>query len=230
MADDSIKPSQLTDEKNLFQLYRLSYKFPSSRFNLFSTIFIGLLSASYLAWGREIHAEGRLLRATINFGTTLAPSILGFLIAGFTVFVTITKPGVFSAMAKKEFKKTGQSYLKYNLSAFMLAFSHYVTYLAICTLLIYFGQPNGPITQTMKWIGKIISSEVLDGYRILASISSIIFSCWTWYLIMLLKSFIYNVYQVVVTSVRWDLEEEEKNTHKNIQRKMKRPVSRQIIN
>ena len=211
MAADHITPAQLTEEKSLLQLYKLTYSFPVSRFNVLSTLFIGICCAAYLSWVQPGGTEaGVLLKETLKLGMSLVPSILGFLIAGFTVFVTVTKPGVFSAMAKKEFAESGQSYLKYNLSAFMLAFAHYVAYLAVCVLLIYFGQPNGPLTKIALWTASLTESHASLTYNVLLSACAIAFACWTWYLVMLLKSFIYNVYQVVVTSVRWDLEEEVK--------------------
>jgi hypothetical protein len=211
MAVDEINPAQLTEEKNLFQLYMLTYSFPTSRFNVISTFIVGACCVSYLFWVRPGGGEaGILLKEILKFGISLVPSILGFLIAGFTVFVTVTKPGVFSAMAKKEYAKSGQSYLKYNLSAFMLAFSHYVAYLGLCVLLVYFGQPNGPLTQIAKWLSSLAACNISVSYNALVSACAVAFACWTWYLVMLLKSFIYNVYQVVVTSVRWDLEDEVK--------------------
>jgi hypothetical protein len=174
-----------------------------------STFLIGICCASYLSWVRPGGGEaGALLKEILKLGISLVPSILGFLIAGFTVFVTITKPGVFSAMAKKEYAKSGQSYLKYNLSAFMLAFSHYVAYLGLCVFLVYFGQPNGPLIQIAKWLSSLGTCNSSASYNALVSACAVAFACWTWYLVMLLKSFIYNVYQVVVTSVRWELEDE----------------------
>lgn len=211
MAVDQITPAQLTEEKSLLQLYKLTYSFPVSRFNILSTGCVGICCAVYLSLAHPGGTEAAaLLKETLKLGISLVPSILGFLIAGFTVFVTVTKPGVFSAMAKKEFENSGQSYLKYNLSAFMLAFAHYVAYLGACVLLIYFGQPNGPLTQIARWAAFLISNNVSGTYNVLLSVCAIAIACWTWYLVMLLKSFIYNVYQVVVTSVRWDLEEEIK--------------------
>ena len=102
----------------------------------------------------------------------------------------------------------------------MLAFAHYVAYLAVCVFLIYFGQSNGPLTQITKWLAAQIYGNANVAYKVLLSACAIAFACWTWYLVMLLKSFIYNVYQVVVTSVRWDLEDEAKRadaspSHKN---------------
>lgn len=206
MVDKSVSAVQLTEEKNLLQLYWLSYKFPVSSFNIFSTIFLGLIFSGYLFLILGKMEIGPILKEIVKLGVALVPSILGFLIAGFTVFVTITRPGVFAAMAKKEFQKSGQSYLKYNLSAFMLAFAHYVAYLATCVLIVYFGQPNGALTMLVKWFARHIFPNPVWGYELIVAVLTVIFSCWTWYLVMLLKSFVYNVYQVVVTSVRWELE------------------------
>lgn len=110
MAADQITPAQLTEEKSLFQLYKLTYSFPTSRFNVVSTFLVGVFCAAYLSWVRPGGSEaGALLKETLKLGISLVPSILGFLIAGFTVFVTVTKPGVFSAMAKKSSQKVGRA-------------------------------------------------------------------------------------------------------------------------
>lgn len=181
---------------------------------------VGIAFTGLMISGGAGQTPGAVLRSILNLGMTLVPSILGFLIAGFTVFVTITRPGVFSQMAKMEFGGTGQSYLKHNLSAFMLAFAHYVCYLSINVLIAFFGQPNGLVVQMLKSIGSIFQVGSIDGYVAIASIAVVAFSCWTWYLVMLLKSFIYNVYQVVVTSVRWDLEMEVATARKLRHRKL----------
>ena len=211
MADEPIAASQLTEEKNLLQLYKLSYKFPVSSFNVISTSLVGFGFGIYLWLILGRNEVGPILKEVLKLGISLVPSILGFLIAGFTVFVTITRPGVFAMMARKQFRKTGQSFLKYNLSAFMLAFAHYIAYLGICVLLVYFGQPNGALTSLARWGATWFFADPKWGYDLIVAGFTVLFASWTWYLVMLLKSFIYNVYQVVVTSVRWELEDHERN-------------------
>jgi hypothetical protein len=157
--------------------------------------------------------QQRLLRKSIGFGYSIIPSVLGFLIAGFTVFVTFTKPGVFSAMARREFSNTGQSYLKYNMSAFVLAFFHYLVYLSVVFILLFFGGSKGFLKNIVIWFDNHVSNiSCLDFnyYFIAVSVLAVLMASWTWYLLMLLKSFVYNVYQVVITGVRWDLEEEDR--------------------
>lgn len=192
------------EENSLLQLYLLSYKFPQSKFNCKSTCIIFILSALYLytTWDKKNSFE--IFSSTLDFGASIVPSILGFLIAGFTVFVTITKPGVFSLMAKKEFENTGQSYLKHNLSAFILAFVHYLSYLSMVFIIKVFVIKN-PIFSTAL---SLLKNECIDLKKFIIIIFTATLISWTWYLIMLLKSFIYNVHQIVVTSVRWELDNE----------------------
>lgn len=191
------------DETSLFQLYLLSYKFPYSKFNYATTVICFILSVIFLSYNNNSY---KVFIKTLEFGAAIVPSILGFLIAGFTVFVTITKPGVFSLMAKKQFENTGQSYLKHNLSAFILAFVHYLAYLSIVFLIKIFIVDNLYISKILI----LLKNECINYENIIKIIVTSFFISWTWYLIMLLKSFIYNVYQIVVTSVRWELENEKK--------------------
>lgn len=208
MGSSAISSSNLTKEKSLWSLYLLSYKFPTSRFNLWSTFAVAILLGMYSILGNPRHEElANTLREIIKLGVSLVPSILGFLIAGFTVFVTVTKSEIFAFMAVREYENTGESYLKYNLSAFMLAFAHYIAYLSTCVFLAYFGQPNGPLPVILKLVAaQVHYSPSFSVYKAMVGFSLILFGAWTWYLVMLLKSFIYNTYQVVTTTVRWTLE------------------------
>ena len=119
-------PKDLTREKSLFALWRLSFKFGQSRFNLITALLVSALIFRFV-WLVPDHSElitGQL-RRLVTAGIALAPSTLGFLIAGFTVFVTVIRIDVFLAMAQKEKSNTGESFLKYNLSPFMVVFVHY---------------------------------------------------------------------------------------------------------
>lgn len=202
-------PNDLTKEKSLFALWKLSFKFGQSRFNLIIALLVAALIFRFVYLVPD-HPEliAGQLRRLLTAGIAFAPSTLGFLIAGFTVFVTVIRIDVFLEMARREKPKTGESFLKYNLSAFMVVFVHYVAYLFCCITLDLFIQPDGlaSIALTNARTYPELACQV-DKVKYWVSGGLLVFmGGWTVYLVMLLKSLVFNVYHVTLTAVRWEWE------------------------
>jgi hypothetical protein len=202
-------PSDLTKEKSLFAVWLLAFKFKQSRFNL---IMAGLIGAVLLRYVQLSEGQSEqiiaLLRRLVTSGITLAPSTLGFLIAGFTVFVTVIRIDVFLEMAKREKTGSGESFLKYNLSPFMVVFVHFVAYLFTCIVLDLMIQPGGlaSIAISNARTYPEINCAVNQARYLLSGSLLIIMGTWTIYLVMLLKSLAFNIYHVTITAVRWEWE------------------------
>ena len=202
-------PKDLTKEKSLFALWRLSFKFEQSRFNLIAALLVSGMIPRFV-WLVPEYPElitGQL-RRLVTAGIAFAPSTLGFLIAGFTVFVTVIRIDVFLEMAQREKPGTGESFLKYNLSAFMVVFVHYVTYLFCCITLDLFIQTGGLASVALANARTYpeIAGQV-DTVKYWVSGGLLMFmGGWTVYLVMLLKSLVFNVYHVTLTAVRWEWE------------------------
>ena len=214
-----VKPTRadITREKTLFALWRTASKFPKRKFNWIIAACIGLLLARYsaLMW-EQPDTLWLLFRKIESTGFTFATSILGFLVAGFTVFVTVTRLDMFLKMAKTEKSETGESVLKYNLSAFIVTFVHYVCYLFACLLCELFLQPNGlaSVAYQNALTYPNLATFLPDVRTSVAAFLLVSFGSWTVYLVMLLKSFIYNVYQVTTTSVAYEWKQEEEAARK----------------
>jgi hypothetical protein len=210
MADPSA--SDLTREKTLFALWRTAFKFPRRAFNWIVTACVALLLARYcaLVWDQP-QTIMALFRKVETTGLSFATSILGFLVAGFTVFVTVTRIDMFLEMAKREKRGTGESHLKYNLSAFIVAFVHYVSYVFACLMCELFMQPGGlaSVAVANARLYPNLASLVPKAQPWVASALLVAFGSWTAYLVMQLKSFIYNVYQVTTTSVAYEWVKED---------------------
>lgn len=210
-ANDFIDPAGLHNEKSMWDLYKLSFKFPSSKFNAlaFLIAFFSLIFYCYHI-NPTISDLSKNIRTTLAFGASLAPAVIGFLVAGFTIFVTVTKVELFNFMAIMKYKETNESYLKYNMSAFMLSFIHYCAFIFTCAILTIFAQPNGPLVLLTKYFFNLIPTCFgLNFYEDFLKIFFSIFGAWCIYLIMLLKTFVFNIYQVLCTTVRWSLESGE---------------------
>lgn len=215
----SPKPEDLTKEKSLLALWLVSFKFPYSRFNVAITACVALALARYcqLSWDRPdvILSTFRKLEAT---GLAFSTSILGFLVAGFTIFVTISRIDMFLMMARMEKPKTGESFLKYNLSAFIVAFAHYISYIFFCLMAELFFQPSGIISVSVANAATypMLAGHIPLVHKVGASSLLVLLGTWTSYLVLLLKSFIFNIYEVTVTSIRYEwLEQDKAEREKN---------------
>lgn len=213
----TIKPADLTKEKSLFDLYLLSYKFPTSRFNLGIAIFAFVATAIYCYFtGNNFPALVKFYKDTIDIGLSFSTAILGFLVAGFTIFATVSNPDVFVKMASTEYENTGESYLKYNLTQFALVFCHYASYVFICILIKIFAS-DGTLVRGLTQLAinfDLASAGSLSTFSRYLLIAVAIFLCtWTVYLVMLLKSFIFNTFTAVTTMVRWEMQAQSKNKH-----------------
>jgi hypothetical protein len=120
---------ELTKEKNLWQIYLLSRQIPSSKFNRISLILGMVLMVIHVSTtNQETHemAERVLKWSELGFGFAL--STLGFLIAGFTVFATLSKPSLLLEMACQQHDESKLSYLKYNIFIFFRVFIYYLVF------------------------------------------------------------------------------------------------------
>lgn len=209
------KLSDLTREKTLLALWLTSFKFRQKSFNYVVTAAVALGLARYcqLDWDQPqiLMAAFRKIQST---GFSFATSILGFLVAGFTVFVTVIRIDMFLTMAKMEKTDTGESVLKYNLSAFIITFVHYTSYIFVCLISELFLQPGGLAAiflANAKTYPNLVS--IVPVVHSLCSAALLVgLGAWTVYLVLLLKSFIYNVYQVTTVSVAyaWQSSDEAK--------------------
>lgn len=207
------KSSDLTREKTLLALWRTSFKFAQRRFNYVLAAVVAIALARYcqLDWDQPqtLMAAFRKIEGT---GFSFATSILGFLVAGFTVFVTVIRIDMFLTMARMEKGKTGESVLKYNLSAFIVTFVHYTSYIFVCVISELFLQPGGLATvafanaQTYPFFAPWAPLA----HSLCAATLLVVFGSWTAYLVLLLKSFIYNVYQVTTVSVAYAWQQADK--------------------
>jgi hypothetical protein len=135
----------------------------------------------------------------LGFGST----ILGFLIAGFTIFSTLSKPEMFLRLQEVQYKNTGMSYLKVNFFTFVEVFVVYIFYMLICLAIKIFCAKNGLASGL---VGASHSNPIF-GYYIdkqwLINGGYVCFATLSFISLLSLKSFIFNTYHTVMTSVVW---------------------------
>lgn len=193
-------PTELTSEKSLWNVYVLSRRIRAS----WVQVALNTLAVAFLAINSFLlqPTTAPLLtdaRSWANSGFNFTITTLGFLIAGFTIFMTVAKPDMMLAMMDHLDKETGLPTLKKNLFAFMRVFIAYLVCAGIYLFVILFCQSGGVASSLVKLLPA--SSCVRD---VLIKVGYVVLGSSFVYLLLMLKSFIFNVYAIVMNILRWE--------------------------
>jgi hypothetical protein len=199
-SDEVIR--DLLAERSLSEIYLTSRKIPFSSFNNGVGLLFGICGAvQSFAMDNEAALKQISSIATLVFNSTI--SLLGFLLAGFTFFATVADKRLFCQMAIAK-HESGLSYLKYNLFLFMRVF---VEFLTVCIfslfLIIFLGDGTGVRLLLPKLVGSG-SMPPLVLNSLTSVFTGILIGVFA-YLLMQLKSFIFNICHVVMTSIAWEV-------------------------
>jgi hypothetical protein len=199
--------AELTAEKNLFDVYKKAKGLHRNKFNQFVTLLALAVfcSVSALALCGENFGRSEIVKQTyaiVDLMLNVSVSMLDFLLAGFTILATMSKTDMLMALAQVQYPKSNISYLKYSYFMFMRVMIYYFLMTVLCICIKFFG----PVLQS---VFRIVSTNEVENVKWVLSISIyIIIGTFTFYILSMLQSFIYNVYSVVMTMVRWEFEAE----------------------
>jgi hypothetical protein len=205
-----LDPAEITKEVDLWDIYVQSRKLPEGRLSKrvakpFSWAILVILSIYAALSNKPVNELANEVRSLADLGFNFSISILGFLVAGFTIFATVTKPNLFIKLAKVKHTKSGLSYLKYTFFVFMYVFIAYLSFTLFCLLIKLLASPSGVISTALICLSNY--PEHIDlSKRILAGVGIATLGTWAFHLIILLQSFIFNIYITVMTSIRWEIQ------------------------
>ena len=213
MANTDFEPKDLTKEKSLWDVYIESRKIPSSRFNDLTTLAVAtlLILNAYLT-KTPIKELLELVRKSSDAGLAISLSTLGFLISGFTIFATISQPALSIKMSEIRHPESNLSTLKHNYFIFLRVFIYYLCFAFFCLLITMLGHQGGLVALAVSYFDCMPLLK-----PVLVKTSYVILFTGYFYLLIQLKSFIFNIYHAVMTSLRWkaegyDKEEGNQNT------------------
>jgi hypothetical protein len=199
-----IDPAELTKEKCLYDIYKTTHVFERNKFN---SISIGLVFLSLVAYclitSEDYNTIANKTRVLADLGISLVANLLGFLIAGFTIFATFGDKDFFMFLAVSKHDKYDISYLKYSFFTFMKVFIVYSFFGAICICIKLFCDKGGLISI-------LFESNILNTFmtkKTASCVSYTLIGTYMFYLFIVLKVFIFNVYHVVMTKIRWEFEQ-----------------------
>lgn len=197
----TFNPEDLTKERSLQDVYKLTKKIKVNSFDFYFTLLLVILlsiNAICLSSSPELISSIRQWTPLV-FGFTT--TTLGFLITGFTIFATINKPELFLSLMEYKHPLYGISYLKYVYGVFMRVFIYFIFWSVIYLLVLLFGQENGLATKLLRALmfshcTKVVGVQIL---YILVGSSAV-------FLVLTLKTFLFNIYAMLMQSLRWEVE------------------------
>lgn len=196
----------LLREKSLWAVYVRSRSIPFSWLNNAAGVIVAIAVGIASCWSTTVAdvANHLSVLSVLAFNTSI--SLLGFLLAGFSFFATVSDKSMFCRMAEVQHKESGLSYLKYNFYVFMRVFFEYSVVAVVSFLLVVILQPDSGTRLVLnRLLDSIMSPQ--GSICVLSGALGLLAGSFA-YLLLQLKSFIFNVFHVVMTSIRWALEDE----------------------
>jgi hypothetical protein len=192
-------------EKNLWRVYVVSRKFKDTKFNTaircmtigFLVLFLVL---NEFLFPDRILSISSMRAAVISWasdGVGYASQVLGFLIAGFTIFATLAQPRLLTRLAQTYYKETNVSNLKFMFFNFIVVIAQYVAFVAWCLVIKIFFIENGPGAAVMVKLSQlhVLIRPVCVYFVVFITIF------WFVNVLIILKSFVWNVYQSLLISI-----------------------------
>ncbi|WP_155616496.1 hypothetical protein [Xanthomonas translucens] len=202
MNEPDLGPGSFTAETSLWQIYKSARRIPSSRFNVYTTLVVAVLvgGASFFSdLGSNATIKAARELATLGLNTTL--TVLGFLVAGFTIFATVTNPNMLIAMGQTRHEISGLSWLKHSFFVLIRTFIYFICYAVFCFSIVYLASPGGIASLLIR-----LSPHVGEYTLCCAKVAYVALATGQFFLLMQLKSFIFNMYHSVVASLQWRAE------------------------
>ncbi|MEM9014570.1 MAG: hypothetical protein AAGB02_05625 [Pseudomonadota bacterium] len=192
--------NRLLEQKSLFHVFWVANRtIPKSRGNriaVYACSAIVLISTLF-GWYHGVYDVNQsygLIHTIADIGLMLSVSILGFLVAGFSIFAGITKPEVFILLAKIDYKKPEISNFQYVFFIFLNVFTVYVLLLVACMIISIGFDKNSPTTH-LSQLAYSINPNVCMTVNVAALFFMVGLLAES---IVRVKSFIWNLYQAVI--------------------------------
>jgi hypothetical protein len=125
---------------------------------------------------------------------TLAATILGFLIAGFAIFATMSRHSFFVELAQFRVESRPISQFKFVFFNFIFIFIHYVSYIATTLLVAMLWVGHSPVWFAAEYFHRI-RPRLTD---LLSAELDAAIAIYTIYILLVLRGFIWNLYQALL--------------------------------
>lgn len=193
-----ITDEELLAENDLSAVYLRARSLPESKLNRRVTAtFVVVLALSVYLGNQTASELATLTRDLVNTGLSFTISILSFLIAGFTVYLTVTNADMLIALSERRQKGSGLPWIKYIAFHFLRVMAVYIGFLLYCFTVQFFGTPNGAVSNLLTLL-----QDSADQVRWHVAAISFIFTAGVMVnMVMLLQSFVANIYTTTMMNI-----------------------------
>lgn len=213
---------KIFQEKSFSAVYLKARKVCSSRVNSGTALATFIILTCYLIanflggilW-MPFSSVVITIRSIGDAGLTITTQLLGFLVAGFAIFASITKPEIFIMLAKLPHKDSDITRLQFIFFNFMFAFIHFILFLAASVFVKVALGTNGPLSGGLR----ALADSHPKLLAVAAGLSLCALSTWLVFILMLLKSFIWNMYQSILLTIAAEAELKDRTASDSSQKK-----------
>jgi hypothetical protein len=200
---EPVASEELLKEKDLRAIFIAARKLPVSYFNQGCTmVTIILLSAYIFLTPEDASAVAEKTRELADYGFSFATSILSFLIAGFTIYLSIAKTDLLLFLSEQRNEQSNLPWIKHAAFAFLRVIIIYVVFCMLCISIKLFGGQNGAADLLLD----AILVDPAASKRWIGSICFVVVGAGLVHILLLLQSFIFNVYHTAMLSICWERE------------------------
>jgi hypothetical protein len=189
----------ILQEKSLFEAYQKSVKIPTPSFNKkLRYYFYPLISISCLVLVQIYQKNDRIVGAIDGLNGSIlaiAVSVIGFLVAGITIFTTLSDRRVLVELAKTQHEKSDISVFKYLFFNFLSVFVVFITALVLSLLYqliisLKIAMPTIDVGDILIRLDLLCNGLSL-GFLMIVAIE----------LMLKLKSFIWSIYATFISMI-----------------------------
>jgi len=189
----------LLEEKNIREIYKKSKNIKLSDFNKFFPISLGLFFFFILTINNvDIETSYNKINELVSFLFSSLFATLGFLVAGYTIFCTITPLDLQKKMIEYTDKKTGLIFFKKVHFTFIRVFIYFIIFSFSLFIIYFFKDLNLSLGNDTFEIDSLRGIYKYTNYLVLTFLAT-----GTTFLFCELSSFIFNIYNSVATTLHW---------------------------
>jgi len=194
-------PEDITSDISLYAIWResLRVKKPISNRLARAGGLLALIAYAALPWS---HTDS-LIQTTRQLASIGLPAILGllgFLLAGYTVFVSIAQKDMLVAMSSVTEKHSGLSWLKVSMYTFVGTLAELLVIACVMLAAVILGQPRGLLSVVVNGACSKIGREIV------VCIGFVVCGYAFIHTLVALKITIRNVHHGIAAAIRWNAE------------------------
>lgn len=162
-----------------------------------------LLCAYVFVTHEDAHSIAEKVRGLADYGFSFATSILSFLIAGFTIYITVTKTELLLFFSSERDPDSGLPWIKHMAFIFLRVMAIYVIFCLLCVGIRLFCGQGGAVTVLLDRI----PPDPVATKGLIAKIGFVVVGSALVHILLLLQSFIFNIYHTAILAICWEREQ-----------------------